>query len=168
MRVKFINGPKAGEIGHLERHVADGLVAAGLAEIVPEEKPAPVSFEPEWEIVYSGGAVAQKIVTIILRVCGRVYRYTGHPQLVNAVRSWDGGQRYVNFGRECPEAIVREYSRIWNEFPEYRSPSSMQAAIGMSRVEDAFRNRVYEAHGSTGRLLSNEDLTAELASRRKK
>jgi hypothetical protein len=35
MKVKFTSGPKAGTIGHLQPSIANTLVAAGLAEIIP-------------------------------------------------------------------------------------------------------------------------------------
>jgi hypothetical protein len=156
MKVKFIHGPNTGQEAHLANHIAEGLIAAGLAEqIVSESKPIPAPIPaPEWAVEFfeanqssNSSYAPNKLVCITMRIGRGFIHYFGHPQLVNAIHSWDGGQRYLSgFGRECPEEIRALYERNWNDHPECRAVGSRIAeGIFQSRQQDRFLNAVHKA-----------------------
>lgn len=169
MKIKYLNN---GVEDHVENQLARSLIMAGLAEEVtqPEKKlPAPVP-TPQWSVEINRASTSQPHVYIALRVGQGIYRYFGHPQLVNAIHSWDGGKRFLSgFGRECPEEIRAEYERIWTENPNLRTVSAMALSINNARGDDAFRNRVHKVKGGPDIALpTNEQQATELAARGKK
>jgi len=48
--------------------------------------------------------------------------YMGHPDNVNEKKVWEGGGRFVVFGREVPEEIVKQYREMWKANKNLRAP----------------------------------------------
>jgi len=126
MLVKFTSGPRAGESVHLPPLEARTLISGGFAEEVVTAKPGENNLEKirrhqresnppakpdavEWFVDFTGNI--QRFIAIVMKIGATTVTYGGDPARVNAVRRWDGGQQWLSgFGRECPEAVVREYA----------------------------------------------------------
>lgn len=136
MKIKYLQGPKAGRAEHVSNQIGNALVSAGLAENVgdgtieaageaPYRLPKPYESKPvpeEWAVVLIGGIKDNKTLAIQLKMGAAVYHFTGAPQFTNAKRTWNGGERYIYFGRQVPEAIAREYTKQWKSNEALRGP----------------------------------------------
>ena len=118
--------------------IANALIRQGLCEKIeegirvdeqtgqeyrlprPGDVPAPAP--EEWSVVLTGGLQTDRVLAIQLKVGRAITLYSGHPKFINAKREWQGGCRYIHFGRQVPEAFAREYARRWKANEELRGP----------------------------------------------
>ena len=140
MKIRYLNGPKAGQIEFVQNQIGNVVVGAGLAEEVdaastetgklPKPGSAPVP-EPHWEVSverHSQDSPAWLAIKMTIGPIapstgkpGTTCFYAGDPQYANARKEWEGGGCYLNhFGREVPAAILADYTRRWNEYPQLR------------------------------------------------
>jgi len=131
MKVKYTSGPKAGQEEHVSNEIGRVIVGTGLAEEVETSLfPKFGDFkipEPKWAVLVTRGSEAVdnpnpvKMLVIEMRLADTIARFSGHPNIVNARREWQGGGVWLSgFGRECPKALVDEYRHEWERHPELR------------------------------------------------
>jgi hypothetical protein len=129
MKIKYLSGPKAGQIEHVQNQVGGVVCGAGLAEEVsdgavtapnmhseetyrlprPGEARIP---EPVWDVVEV--SVVKPYLAIQMTIGAEKFLYAGRPEHVNARKEWQGGGRYLNpFGRAVPEEIVKRYAKAY-------------------------------------------------------
>jgi hypothetical protein len=109
-----------GETLHVENAHARAFLAAGLAEEIKIEKPKP-DLTPRWAVDILNRQGENPTLAVVMQVGQNHTHFTGKPEDVNKAVRWDGGQRFLSgFGRECPEAICRQYAEAWEANLELR------------------------------------------------
>jgi hypothetical protein len=127
MRIKYLNNSVE---DHVERNLGQSLIRAGLAVAVgaeenssrlPKYQPASAP-APQWEVcVHTGIGTGEKVLCIRMTLPHSVVDYFGPPENANAVKRWDGGQRFLNgFGCAVPDDILKQYKRSYKENPNLR------------------------------------------------
>jgi hypothetical protein len=146
MKIKYLSGPRTGQIEHVQNSIGNLAVGAGLATEVPRDPsvslidenranlraeigapqiPPPIFSVKEKKAADSANSEGS-ILVIELKLGDAVSFFTGDPERANARKEWPvpgGGTsgRYLNgLGREIPAAILKEYKKRWKNNPELR------------------------------------------------
>jgi hypothetical protein len=162
MKIRYLSNSKE---DHVENQLGRSLINAGLAEAcadptAPGCGPKP-DVTPRWSVVVTGGTQSPKYVCIQLQVAGSIQQYIGHPKHVNARKEWQGGGRWLNFGREVPEAIVKEYKKLWNDHEELRAPLGAGYDVRPETDEQRYQRRELEEKNRAAANLAMSDAEVE-------
>lgn len=131
MRIKFLSGPRAGEISHAERTQSTQLlIDAGLIEVVNDALPAPPV--PQWlvSIGMSGNAHVR------CNIGPRVEIYDGPPQHVVSA--------FKKIGLVVPEDIAAKYA---SKFAPLKTVGADGVALGTAIRHGANDNRQFNNRG---------------------
>lgn len=133
MKIRYVSGPGAGTVAHVENQTGTALLNAGLAEAY-FDRTAPVDHkpvEPKWAVEVIGNQYP--CLAITLQVGPARYSYTGEPGKENERKEWReshpdvgrvGGGRYIVFGRAVPDDISAKYKKAWKQNKALRSTSN--------------------------------------------
>lgn len=146
MNVRFVSGPRSGETAHLQPHVAEGLVAAGLAvAISPREslpQPGAPAAEPEFDVCTIGGE--KKYLAIRLKILNGTYFWHGDPAKVHDRNNYKNEPFNSTFGRAVPPAISQEYAALYKKNPAMRYP--LPDPKLRDKSNDSMRDKMAEAN----------------------
>jgi hypothetical protein len=121
-----------GAVSNVRGDIAREMIKLGIAEEVQGEgveaplirsnEPVPVP-ERKWEIRLLRETRPEPVLAIEMRQGPTLIQYIGPPDVLTAVRKWDGGQRWLHgFGVSVPEGIAAEYTKRWQGNPHLRGP----------------------------------------------
>ena len=130
MKVKFLSGPKQGTIEHLQPHVCQPLIAAGICEHVPykdfRERLAAETLSTTTPVVEWGVLDAEgpgSIVRVIKRASSNLTYYDSPPQ-------------------DAPRAIVVRFNELANIAKNCRAANAAERARAQSEQEQEQLNEL--------------------------
>ena len=115
MKVKFLSGPKAGQISHAERTQATQLlIDAGIVEIFDEELPIPPAHAARWVVGKVGVAGDRPVIKFSCPRSRVEFFFDGKPEDAHALVIFDCGEKLA-----LPADVIETYRKL------YRGPVSL-------------------------------------------
>jgi hypothetical protein len=182
MKIKYLSGPKSGQIEFVQNQVGSVVVGAGLAEEITDgavtapnihgeetyRLPKPGDYRalvPEWAVEVRRDARDLAVLVITMKCGDMIVHFCGHPERVNARKQWQDGSRWLNgFGRECPQEIAKEYERRWKDNPKLRGEAipinqdlagASGGAVAQNKTQAEVQAKLKEAEINGDRVTLN-------------
>jgi hypothetical protein len=130
--IRFIHGPRAGQMVRLADKVADSLVVAGLADHM---RPSPPRTWIKPTCTFAVEVLNQRVLCITTKCGTFVHHFCGNPKMANATKPFAGGDRPANgSGRYFPKDIVEKYAVMWKRNPHLRTSERNVIADALQKV----------------------------------
>lgn len=118
---------------HVENSTGAALVAAGLAEQLPNISPLPqpgqfTPPEPQWSVGIHRTSGGIKFLAVEMRIGQRHELFFGDPKFINARRA-NNITLLNGFGRLVPDATCREYEAAWRDNFSLRGPEVAKGTV---------------------------------------
>jgi hypothetical protein len=112
MKIKYLSGPKAGQIEYVQNQIGNVVVGAGLAEIAldPTAPGAGPRLQPQWSVEEMDKITTARFLAIRLLFGAQDAFYAGDPDALTV----------KTFGRAVPDATFQDYKQRWKANPGLR------------------------------------------------
>jgi len=164
MKIRYLTGPAAGEVRHVENSIGRDAIDSGRAEAVLDRTPTQV-FEwkakdgpPESNVavpvikpkfytaIINPPTTDRKFLVLACEILNRKDYFSGDPETITD----------RDFGRPVssisPEALAA-YAKQWNEHPELRDPQATYTGIpGIRGQISNATNREFDQYGERVKL----------------
>lgn len=132
MKIRYLTGPAAGEVRHVENSIGRDAIDSGRAEAVfdrtptqvfewKDGKPTPI-VKPTFSVGIISGPTGRKFLALSCEILHRKDYFSGDPDTITD----------KDFGRpvsSIPPDVLADYAKKWNANPELRDAYASYSGI---------------------------------------